>query len=165
MLFVLGNDLISCAAGLKRVHRIYLHFFLLRLFPDAPDVDIPPSVPWHCREFEDELAGRGSRLLKHIAIQGKNQEFIESRFEDIFWMLSALSFALGSEVSASGDQADDVNIELWKTVDMEASKLVFVTKKLKGLDARISSKLYEAEGAFKVLLSSYDTTIYGTTNK
>jgi hypothetical protein len=72
-----------------------------------------------------------------------------------FATILALPFALGAELSSSLSVADGTNIELWKTVDMEASKIVRSAKNLKSLDSRISNKFADVESAFKILLSSY----------
>ena len=154
LLHMLGLDLISCAVDLKLVHRLFLYLFISRLFPDTVTSSY---LDWDTTSggFEQELAGTVSMLLKHISTQGKSQEFFENRFEDIYWVLSSLPFALGAELSASFNAADNTNIELWKTVDMEASKVVRSAKNLKSLDYRISNSFSDVGSAFKILLSSY----------
>jgi hypothetical protein len=153
LLHMLGRDLISCTSGLKRLHRMFLYLYISRLFPDTVTISTCPY--WDSSGFEQELASTLSMLLKHISTQGKSQEFFENRFEDIYWILSSLPFALGAELSSSLSVADSTNIELWKTVDMEASKIVRSAKNLKSLDSRISNKFADVESAFKILLSSY----------
>ena len=115
------------------MHRLFLYLYISRLFPDT--VTTSSSLDWDTISsgFEQELAGTVSMLLKHISTQGKSQEFFENRFEDIYWVLSSLPFALGAELSCSLNAADNTNIELWKTVDMEASKVVRTAKNLKTL--------------------------------
>lgn len=137
------------------MHRLFLYLYISRLFPDT--VTTSSSLDWNTISsgFEQELAGTVSMLLKHISTQGKSQEFFENRFEDIYWVLSSLPFALGAELSSSLNAADSTNIELWKTVDMEASKVVRSAKNLKTLDYRISNSFSDVESSFKILLSSY----------
>jgi hypothetical protein len=153
LLFLIGNDFLNSVVETNTIHRLFLHLFVTKMFPEAEHT-IDCVMIWQDNGFGSTLTENLSRVLRTVAADIRaDKEYFTNRYTDIFWLLSALPLLFGTNFSSNGDrEMEAIGSQTLSTIQLEAASVVGAARRQVGTNSLLVDKLVDTLEVFKNLL-------------